>query len=112
MAGAATIMFFMLVTFGGTWKHILRFEQSLGPQIRAPFSFRKAIKGWVDALAGSRNFRAIFFGLLLASTMGSCYRALSLYLGTYLWELEPAEIKIWQQITLVGMFVMAVGVSW
>jgi Na+/melibiose symporter-like transporter len=109
MAGAAAIMFFMLVTFGGTWKHILRFEQRLGPQIRAPFSFRNAVKGWVDALAGSRNFRAIFFGLLLASTMGSCYRALSLYLGTYLWELEPAEIKIWQQITLVGMFVMAVG---
>ena len=108
-AGAATIMFFMLVTFGGTWKHILRFEQRLGPAVREPFSFPRAIKGWVDALAGSRNFRAIFFGLLLASTMGSCYRALSLYLGTYLWELQPAEIKVWQQIVLVGMFVMAVG---
>ena len=109
LAGAATIMFFMLVTFGGTWKHILRFEQRLGPAVREPFSFSRAIKGWVDALAGSRNFRAIFFGLLLASTMGSCYRALSLYLGTYLWELQPAEIKVWQQIVLVGMFVMAVG---
>ena len=41
--------------------------------------------------------------------MGSCYRALSLYLGTYLWELQPAEIKVWQQVVLVGMFVMAVG---
>jgi Na+/melibiose symporter-like transporter len=109
LAGAATIMFFMLVTFGGTWKHILRFEQRLGPGVREPFSFARAIGGWVDALAGSRNFRAIFFGLLLASTMGSCYRSLSLYLGTYLWELEPAEIKVWQQIVLVGMFGMAVA---
>ncbi len=109
LAGAATIMFFMLVTFGGTWKHILRFEQRLGPGVREPFSFGRAIRGWVDALAGSRNFRAIFFGLLLASTMGSCYRSLSLYLGTYLWELEPAEIKVWQQIVLVGMFGMAVA---
>ena len=41
--------------------------------------------------------------------MGSCYRSLSLYLGTYLWELEPAEIKVWQQIVLVGMFGMAVA---
>ncbi len=109
LAGAVTIMFFMLVTFGGTWKHILRFEQRLGTSVRGPFSFAKAVQGWVQALAGSRNFRAIFFGLLLASTMGSCYRALSLYLGTYLWELQPDEIKIWQQIVLVGMFAMAVG---
>ena len=109
LAGAAAMMFFMLVTFGGTWKHILRFEERLGPRVREPFSFSGAIRGWAEALAGSRNFRAIFFGLLLASTMGSCYRALSLYLGTYLWELEPAEIKIWQQVVLVGMFVMAVG---
>ena len=109
LAGAGAIMFFMLVTFGGTWKHILRFESHLGPAVRAPFSFKRAVKGWIEAIAGSKNFRAIFFGLLFASTMGSCYRALSLYLGTYLWELEPAEIKIWQQVVLVGMFVMAVG---
>ncbi len=108
LAGACAIMFFMMVTFGGTWKHILRFEQHLGPAARAPFSFSSAIRGWVDALAKSRNFRAIFFGLLLASTMGSCYRALSLYLGTYLWELEPSEIKVWQQIVLIGMFGMAI----
>ena len=108
VAGAVAIMFFMMVTFGGTWKHILKFERHLGPATRASFSFSKSVKGWVRALAGSRNFRAIFFGLLLASTMGSCYRALSLYLGTYLWELEPAQIKIWQQVVLVGMFVMAI----
>ena len=47
LAGAATIMFFMLVTFGGTWKHILRFEQRLGPGVREPFSFSRAIRaGW------------------------------------------------------------------
>lgn len=107
--GAAAIMFFMLVTFAGTWKHILKFERNLGTVTRAPFSFKTAIKGWVAALVGSKNFRAIFFGLLLASTMGSCYRGLSFYLGTYLWELEPTQIKNWQQIAQVGMFVMAIS---
>ena len=108
LAGAATIMFFMLVAFGGTWKHILNFERRLGVAARQPFSFFGAIRGWVEAISGSRNFRAIFFGLLVASTIGSCYRSLSLYLGTYLWELEPNQIKVWQQISLVGMFTMAV----
>lgn len=102
-AAALAIMFFMLISAGGTWKHILRFEQNLGPSVRAPFSFGKAIAGWVDALGGSKNFRAIFFGLLAASTMGSLYRASTLYLGTYLWELEPGEIKYWQYAFLGGM---------
>jgi GPH family glycoside/pentoside/hexuronide:cation symporter len=109
IAGAATLMFFMLVAFGGTWKHILRFERRLGPGVREPFSFTRAIRGWIDAIGGSRNFRAIFFGLLVASTVGSCYRSLSLYLGTYLWELEPNQIKIWQQVVLIGMFTMAIA---
>ena len=109
IAGAATLMFFMMVAFGGTWKHILRFEQRLGEAVREPFSFTRAIRGWIDAVGGSRNFRAIFFGLLVASTVGSCYRSLSLYFGTYLWELEPNQIKVWQQVVLVGMFTMAVA---
>ncbi len=109
IAGAATLMFFMMVAFGGTWKHILRFEQRLGEAVREPFSFTRAIRGWIDAVGGSRNFRAIFFGLLVASTVGSCYRSLSLYFGTYLWELEPDQIKVWQQVVLVGMFTMAVA---
>ena len=109
MLTALAIMFFMLVTIGGTWKHLIRFESRLGPAVRTSFSFSKAIGGWVDAIGGSPNFRAIFFGLLFASTMGSCYRSLSLYLGTYLWELEPAQIKVWQQIVLVGMFTMAIS---
>jgi Na+/melibiose symporter-like transporter len=109
LAGAATLMFFMMVAFGGTWKHILRFERRLGPDVREPFSFSRAIRGWVDAIGGSRNFRAIFFGLLVASTVGSCYRSLSLYFGTYLWELAPDQIKVWQQVVLVGMFTMAIA---
>jgi GPH family glycoside/pentoside/hexuronide:cation symporter len=107
MAAAGIIMFFMVVTVGGTWKHILRFERNLRPAARGSFSVRTALKGWVEALGGSKNFRAIFFGLLLASTMGSCYRGLSLYLGTYLWELEPGQIKVWQQANPIGMFTVA-----
>ena len=117
LAAALIIMFFMFVNIAGTWRHILRFEKNLGPAARGEFSVSTALKGWVEALAGSKNFRAIFFGLLLASTMGSCYRGLSLYLGTYLWELDPGQIKVWQQATPIGMFtvamaalVMAVGV--
>ena len=102
-------MFFMMVAFGGTWKHILHFEQRLGPGVREPFSFSRAIRGWIDAVGGSRNFRAIFFGLLVASTVGSCYRSLSLYFGTYLWELAPEQIKVWQQVVLIGMFTMAIA---
>jgi Na+/melibiose symporter-like transporter len=48
-------------------------------------------------------------GLFLAGLTGSTYRSLSLYLGTYLWELTPGEIKYWQQITVVGTFTLAIA---
>lgn len=108
-AAALAIIFFMVIATFGTWKHILRFEQNLGPSVRAPFSFGKAIAGWVDAIGGSKNFRAIFLGLLAASTMGSVYRASTLYLGTYLWELEPVQIKYWIWAGQGGMLTAVVA---
>jgi Na+/melibiose symporter-like transporter len=99
--------FVMLVSAAGTWRHVLRFERGLPKPSAKRFVVADALGAWGDALLRMRNFRAVFFGLFIAGLMGSTYRALNLYLGTYVWKLDPAVIRDWQQLNLVGMLAMA-----
>jgi Na+/melibiose symporter-like transporter len=107
LAVALALGFVMLVSAGGTWRHVLRFEQGLGARAAKSFDVVDAFKAWGDALLRMRNFRAVFFGLFIAGLMGSTYRALNLYLGTYLWKLDPKVLGEWQQLNLIGMLTMA-----
>lgn len=97
------------ISWLGTFRRALKLEEGLTPEARPRFSFSQSIRSWIDVLVGLRNFRAIFFGLMFASIMGSCYRSLNLHLGTYLWTLKPEQIKDWQQVFLIGMFTMAIA---
>lgn len=104
---ALALGFVMLVSAGGTWRHVLRFERGIGAPAAKSFVVAEALKAWGEALLKMRNFRAVFFGLFIAGLMGSTYRALNLYLGTYLWKLDPKVLGEWQQLNLIGMLAMA-----
>ena len=97
------------IVFLGTYRRTRVLESRLAEGATPPFSFSRAFASWWEVLVRLRNFRAIFFGLLFASTMGSCYRSLNLHLGTYMWTLTPEQISFWQQLFLIGMFSMAIG---
>jgi Na+/melibiose symporter-like transporter len=109
LALAVLVMSFMLIGASATYRRIRAHETTLGERPRASFNLLKALREWAVALARFPNFRAILLGLFLAGLTGSTHRSLSLYLGTYLWELTPGQIKYWQQITIVGTFVLAIA---
>ena len=99
----------MMIASSATFRRIREFESKLGPSGQERFDFVKSVRNWITALIEVPNFRVLLLGLLFATTMGSTNRAMALYLGTYMWEMEPAEIQNWQQIFIVGMFIMAVS---
>lgn len=109
LALSAIIMVCMLVGAGATFRRIRSFEATLGSPGSSHFNLRRALADWLNAIVRVPNFRAILFGLFFATIMGTTYRAMSIYLGTYLWEFTPAQIKNWQQLVLVGMFTMAIA---
>lgn len=103
------IMACMVVGAASTFSRIRGFEKNLGSPGSSHFNLRRALSDWLNALIKVPNFRAVLFGLFFAGIMGSTYRAMSIYLGTYLWEFTPAQIQNWQQLVLVGMFTMAIA---
>jgi Na+/melibiose symporter-like transporter len=109
LAFAIVIMSFMLIGSTATYRRIREHEAALGERPHTSFNLMKALREWGAALARFPNFRAILLGLFLAGLTGSTHRSLSLYLGTYLWELTPAQIKEWQQITIIGTFALALA---
>ncbi len=106
---AIALMVFMVVASAGTYRHIRKFERSLPPPPKARFDWIKTLKAWGELIFEVRNTRALFFGLLLATTMGSCFRSLNLHFGPYLWGLSTEQIKSWQQAVPFGMLVAAIS---
>ena len=108
-AAAIALMVFMVVASAGTYRHIRSFERGLPPPARARFEWIKTVRAWGELIFKVRNTRALFFGLLLATTMGSCFRSLNLYFGPYLWGLTAEQIQSWQQAVPIGMLVASIG---
>ena len=106
---AIALMVFMVVASAGTYKHIRRFERGLASPKKARFDWIKTLRAWGELIFKLRNTRALFFGLLLATTMGSCFRALNLHFGPYLWGLTTDKMKVWQQAVPYGMLAAAIG---
>ena len=108
-AAAIALMVFMTVASAGTYRHIRRFESSLPPPSRTRFDWMKTLRSWGELILQVRNTRALFWGLLLATTMGSCFRSLNLHFGPYLWGLTTEQMQAWQQAVPYGMLAAAVG---
>ncbi|MFT7289227.1 MAG: GPH family glycoside/pentoside/hexuronide:cation symporter, partial [Halieaceae bacterium] len=109
LALSLIVMSCMALGSWATFGRIREFEEKLGAPGSNHFNLRKALGDWINAIIKVPNFRAVLFGLFFATLMGTTYRAMSIYLGTYLWEFTPEQIKNWQQIVLVGMFIMAIA---
>ena len=71
----------MVVASAGTYRHIRRFERGLPAAPKARFDWTRTLQAWGELIFTVRNTRALFFGLLLATTMGSCFRSLNLHFG-------------------------------
>ena len=80
-AAAIALMAFMVVASAGTYRHIRRFERGLPAAPKARFDWTRTLQAWGELIFTVRNTRALFFGLLLATTMGSCFRSLNLHFG-------------------------------
>ena len=106
---AGVIMLASLLGARGTQRSIMAFER--GRMVSKPrrFEFVDSLRATWSALAGLRNFRAMFLGLLFAGMMGSYFRALNLHLGTYFWELTTAQTGAWLMSVQVATFVAALG---
>ncbi len=106
---AAVIMIASLIGAAGTQGRIREFERSrLVAQPRV-FSVRDSLSATWRALVDLPNFRAMFLGLLFAGIMGSYFRALNLYLGTYFWELTTQQTGAWLLSIQIATFVAAIS---
>ncbi len=106
---ALALMVFMTVAAAGTYRHIRRLENSLPPPSATGFDWMKTLRAWGDLIVRVRNTRALFFGLLLAGIMGSCFRSLNLHFGPYLWGLTTEQMESWQLAVPLGMLPAAVA---
>ena len=106
---AIALMVFMVVSSAGTYRHIRSFERRLPPPARTRFDWMKTLRAWGELILEVRNTRALFWGLLLATTMGSCFRSLNLHFGPHLWGLTTQQIQAWQQAVPFGMLAAAIG---
>ena len=73
------------------------------------FSFGGSLQATWRALTDLPNFRSLFLGLLFAGVMGSYFRALNLYLGTYFWSLSTQQTGAWLMSIQIATFVAAIA---
>ena len=116
---AGALILFMVVAAAGTYRHIRAFERTLPPTSKATVNWRKTLLAWLELILKIRNTRALFFGLFLATTMGSCIRALNIHFGTYLWGLQEStvdlglfqlgQMELWQQAFPIGNLIAVIG---
>ncbi len=92
---AGLLMVCALIGAAGTLRPVMAFERARVAVKPRAFAVVTSLKATWFALSGLRNFRMLFLGLLFAGVMGSYFRALNLYLGTYFWELSTQQIGAW-----------------
>jgi len=88
MIGGAAILVSVLASSIGTHRYIPRLEK---PPPARPFSASRILRELRETLS-NRSFLALFSGALLLSTGIGVTAALNLYLNTYFWELDAAQI--------------------
>jgi GPH family glycoside/pentoside/hexuronide:cation symporter len=88
LVGGVAIGLSVLVAALGTHRYIPRLER---PPPRRPFSAARVFRELRQTLS-NRSFLALFSGALLFSTGIGVTAALNLYLNTYFWALDAAQI--------------------
>jgi Na+/melibiose symporter-like transporter len=103
----------VFVCVGGTWREIPHLPTSGRDSER--FSFGQMLKETIDAFR-NRSFRALFFGMSLATLMLAMEGVLQPYMGVHFWGLTTEQISTIPMFSLfglfVGMFLMAPVTRW
>ena len=117
--GVAMILIIVLSALGTR----ARMKEVEAAQPAAPqrFSLGALLPAWRDMIFGFANFRAFFFAALFLLTAAAMFNAMTLWLGSYYWGLDPDQIKKWQfafilgaLLTMIAGFAMSVpaGRDW
>lgn len=106
---AGLIMLCALLGAAGTLRPIMAFERARVAVKPSLFSFGGSLQATWRALTDLPNFRSLFLGLLFAGVMGSYFRALNLYLGTYFWSLSTQQTGAWLMSIQIATFVAAIA---
>ena len=93
----------------GTLRPLQAFERARVAIRPRAFSVKSSLLATWRAMVEQRNFRSLFFGLLFAGIMGSCFRALNLHLGTYFWSLSTQQTGTWLMSIQIATFVAAIA---
>jgi Na+/melibiose symporter-like transporter len=105
--GAALILAMGLLSSLGTYRPMRDFEAGVIRDGNSPsFTLNLILKRWLSILFSQSNANTLVaYSLILAAFTGY-YGSLSLYLGSYFWELTPAQLGAWNQAMVPGMVIM------
>jgi glycoside/pentoside/hexuronide:cation symporter, GPH family len=99
---AAVIVTAILVCAAGTWREIPHLASS-GRAV-ARFSIAQLIRETAEAF-GNRSFRALFFGMSLATVMLAMESVLNPYMGVHFWGLRTEELRWTPGASMLGLVV-------
>jgi Na+/melibiose symporter-like transporter len=113
IAFGLAILAAVFVCVAGTWREIPHLPTS--GRDTAPFSFGRMLAETVEAFR-NRSFRALFFGMSLATLMLAMEGVLTPYMSVHFWGLTTEQISTIPMFSLfglfVGMFLMAPVTNW
>ncbi len=98
LAGGVAVLS-ILVCVAGTWREIPHLKT---PPPSPPFSPAKVVRELGD-LFGNRSFRALFVGMLLATTSLAVEGVFGPYMGVHFWGLTTEQLSIFPLVMLVGL---------
>jgi GPH family glycoside/pentoside/hexuronide:cation symporter len=98
VAGVAAVLS-ILICIAGTWREIPFLRT---PPPSAKFSPAKVVQEMVD-LFGNKSFRALFFGMLLATTSLAVEAVFAPYMGVHFWGLTTEQLSLIPLVLIVGL---------
>jgi Na+/melibiose symporter-like transporter len=98
MAGTAAVITIVLCVVG-TWREIPHLKE---PPPAPRFSPAKVVREMGD-LFGNKSFRALFVGMLLATTSLAVEAVFAPYMGVHFWGLTTEQLSLLPLVLIVGL---------
>jgi len=98
MAGVVAVLS-ILICVAGTWREIPHLRR---PPPSPPFSIAKVTRELAD-LFRNRSFRALFSGMLLATTSIAVEAVFGPYMGVHFWGLATEQLSLLPLALIVGL---------
>lgn len=101
MAFGVGIVGALLICAAGTWREIP--HMAIARKQAAKFSVAQVLRETGDAF-GNRSFRAVFFGMALATVMLAMEGVLAPYMGVHFWGLTTEQLSTLPLAAVLGLF--------